>query len=115
MEPAATELTVSQILSGINQVAPLINGIWAVLSVILAAVIIGAVWVTKISIAVKYNTNKLTESSDNINPAMCALHREGCDRAHVIEYGSIKQSLEKIEKTVDKLYDRYERRQDSLV
>lgn len=114
MEPVA-ELTVIQLLTGVSKLAPLINGVWAVLSVLLGAVIVGAIWVTKISIAVKGNTEQLKGSDNKLDTSMCDIHRDACDKRHIVEFGTIGQSLVEIKEAINKINERHERYQEALL
>lgn len=105
MEPIVIDLTVSQLLAGLSKLAPLINGVWAVLSVLLGAAIVGAIWVTKISIAVKNNTAKLDQNGDKLDVSMCDTHREACDRRHDVSFGSLQHELAEIKHSLRTMQD----------
>ena len=112
MEPT---LTVKELLSVLDQVAPLIQGTWGILSVVTAAIIAGAVWITRISIAVRNNTIKIAEGNDNTSNSMCSIHRDACDKKHAIEYSMISAVLIEIKESINKINDRHERYQEALL
>ena len=109
-----TALTVTELLGAIKQIAPLLSGMWALLSVLLGAAIVGAIWVTRISLAVKENTAKLKTHS-NISDKQCEAHRMECDKRHAIEFTSVASTLIEIKESINKINERHERYQEALL
>lgn len=110
-----TSLTVSELLGAMKQLAPVLGGMWAILSVLLGAVVVGAVWVTKISTAVKNHAAQLKESQGSINSERCESHRAECDRRHSIEYAGMALTLVEIKEAIVKINERHERYQEALL
>lgn len=103
----------------IAKFAPLIQGIWTVLAVVIAAVIGGAVWVTRIQIAVQDNTTKINEGAlkteATVDDAMCQMHRTACDKQRDVELTSIGRTLDDIKDNIKTINDRHERYQEQFL